>query len=101
MKKIILLSAVRASLLLSGCATRYAGPAVLGGVIGYAIGQNNNQQRPVIMHSPNVVIVREYSVCDKYALYNERQSCLRGNSQRIVEDNRRREQEACRQGYGR
>ena len=100
MKRIILLSVVGVSRLLSGCASRYAGPAVLGGVIGYAIGQNNNQQRAIV-HSPNVVIVQEYSVCDKYALYNERQSCLRGNSQRIVEDNRRREQEAYRQGYGR
>jgi len=99
MKKIILLSAVCASILLSGCASRYVGPAVLGGVVGYAIGQSANQPRQV--SQPNVIIVQEHSLCDKYTVYNERQSCLRGNSQRIAEDNRRREQEAYRQGYGR
>ena len=100
MKKIILLSAVCASILLSGCASRYVGPAVIGGVVGYAIGQSNNQPHPT-QYSPNVVIIQQHSPCDKYAVYNERQSCLRGNSQRIAEDNRRREQEAYKQGYGR
>jgi len=90
MKKLLIIGAV---FLLSGCASRHVGPAIVGGVIGYAIGQNANQ--------PTVVIVQEHSPCDKYTLYNERQACQRGINQRIAEETRRRETEAYRQGYGR
>lgn len=99
MKKLLIVGAVSAVVLLSGCASRHAGPVIAGGVIGYAIGQHANQPRPV--PHPSVIIVQEYSPCDKYTLYNERQACQRGINQRIAEENRRRENEAYKQGYGR
>jgi hypothetical protein len=99
MKKLLIVGVVSAVFLLSGCASRHVGPAIVGGAIGYAIGQNANQPRP--MTQTTVVIVQEHSPCDKYTLYNERQACQRGINQRIAEENRRRENEAYKQGYGR
>ena len=56
------------------------------------------QQAPVVVHD-NVVIVAEQ--CNHYPFGPERSSCERGARQRYYEEQRRREHEAYRQGYGR
>lgn len=94
MKKLLVLFV--ALFALTGCANRYVGPALVGGVVGYSIA---NSSRPVIVHQEPVVIVS--TQCNQYAYYNERAACERGARQRYYEEQRRRENEAYRQGLGR
>lgn len=93
MKKLLVLFV--AVLALTGCANRYVGPALVGGVVGYSIA---NSSRPVVVQE-QVVIVS--SQCNQYAYYNERAACERGARQRYYEEQRKRENEAYRQGLGR
>ena len=102
--KIKLLVVVVALLALSGCATR-TGTAIVAGTTGMIIGSAMAQQRTVIVqHAP--VVTREQVVivndaCNRYATYGERSACERGARQRYYEEQRRRDNEAFRAGYGR
>jgi hypothetical protein len=98
MKKLILILAI---LTLTGCSTRQVVPAVAGGVVGYALGSSS---RTVVVQQPAPVqdrIVVIHEECVKFATYGERESCMRGVHQRQVEEQRRREDAAYRQGLGR
>lgn len=94
MKKLLVLFV--AVLSLTGCANRHVGPAIVGGVIGYSIA--NSQPRTVVVQE-QVVIVNEQ--CNRYINSTERLACERGARQRYYEEQRKRENEAFRQGYGR
>lgn len=94
MKKLLVLIVV--ALALTGCASRYVAPAVIGGVVGYSIA--NNQHRTVVVQE-QVVIVSTH--CNQYAYHAERTACERGARQRYNEEQRKRESEAFRRGYGR
>jgi hypothetical protein len=98
MKKLILVLAV---LTLAGCSSRQVVPAVAGGVVGYALGSSSRTvvvQQPAPVQDRVVVITEE---CAKFATYGERESCMRGLHQRRMEEQRRREDAAYRQGLGR
>ena len=101
MKKLLIIAL--ATLALTGCANRYVGPAIVGGVVGYSIA--NSQPRTVVVQQApvydagTVVIVSEQ--CNQYPFGPERTACERGARQRYMEEQRRREQEAYRRGYGR
>jgi hypothetical protein len=99
MKKLIVV--FLALFALSGCANRYwVAPAVVGGVVGYSLAQPRtvvvNQSAPVV---EQVVVVND--ACSNYPTYSERSACERGTRQRYYEEQRRRDQEAYRRGYGR
>ena len=93
MKKILFLIVV--VLALTGCASRYVAPAIVGGVVGYSIA--NSQPRVVVVQE-QVVIVSTH--CNQYAYHAERSACERGAKQRYAEEQRKRESEAYRRGYG-
>jgi hypothetical protein len=100
MKKLVMLAIT--TLALTGCASRYAGPAVVGGAIGYSIA--NSQPRTVVIQQQpqireQVIVVNQY--CGQYATQSEQVACNRGAQQRYNEEQRRRENEAYRAGYGR
>lgn len=95
MKKIALILTLAVATLTTGCASRYAGPAIAGGVVGLAVGSAMAQPRHVVVRE-EVVIVS--SSCQKYTHPSERMACERGARQRYEEDKRRRENEAYRQG---
>lgn len=101
MKKIIIaLLAVTALTALSGCATRTGTAALVGGTVGYIIAKEVTEER----HRQAPVVVYNYPghyQCNQYYYYNERAACERGVRQRLAEEQRRREQEAYRAGYGR
>lgn len=94
--KIKLVIAAVAIMALSGCATR-TGTAIVAGATGMVIGSAISQSR--IVHSAPVVIVDSH--CWRYAKYSERAACERGVRQRYYEEQRRRDNEAYRSGYGR
>lgn len=94
MKKLLVLFV--AVLALTGCANRHVGPAIVGGVIGYSIA--NSQPRTVVVQE-QVVIVNEQ--CNQYMNSTERLACERGARQRYLEEQRKRENDAYRRGYGR
>lgn len=100
MKKLLVLFI--ALLALTGCANRYVGPALVGGVVGYSIA---NSHRPVVVHQAPVVVQESVvivsSQCNQYVYQPERAACERGARQRYYEEQRRRENEAYRQGLGR
>jgi hypothetical protein len=93
MKKLLALFV--ATLALTGCANRYVGPALVGGVVGYSIA---NSHRPVVVQEQVIVVSAQ---CNQYAYQAERTACERGARQRYYEEQRRRENEAYRNGYGR
>jgi len=101
MKKLLI--ALIVGLTLTGCASRTGTAVLVGGTVGYILGKEQQRPAPVVIvqeQSKNVVIVREAGPCDRYTVYNERQACFRGIKQRIAEEERRRENEAFRRGYG-
>ena len=107
MKKIILVSTIALALFTTtGCATR-TGTAILAGGTGVIVGSMLAQPRPVyvspapvhVVQQEQVVIVNEQ--CNRYYSQGERDACARGARQRYYEDQRRRENEAFRQGLGR
>jgi hypothetical protein len=82
--------------------------AMAGAAIGSNVGASMDAQqsggRTVVVREPalsheRVVIVSP--VCNSYPTYREREACQRGARQRYLEEQRRREQEAYRQGIGR
>lgn len=80
--------------------------AAVGSAVGSAIGQDMDQPRqpaPVVDRTirQEVVIVRPISQCELYPTMGERQACERGVRQRQLEEQRQRENEAYRRGYGR
>jgi hypothetical protein len=99
MKKILI--ALLAVTALSGCASRTGTAALIGGTVGYIIAKEVHEER----HHRAPVVVREVVVhpgpCDHYTVYSERRACERGVKQRMAEEQRRRDNEAYRSGYGR
>ena len=89
MKKLILVLAVLA---LTGCSTRQMGPALVGGVIGYAIAKDAEPKtvvirQPVIVHSAPVSNGRaEFSHCLGYPLGRDRDACNRGAMDKASDD---------------
>jgi hypothetical protein len=94
MKKLILVCLVLFGL--TGCASRYAGPAIIGGVIGYSIA-NSNRTETIIVQETHTISPQ----CDQFVTYNERNACERGARRRWQEEQRKRENEAYHQGYRR
>ena len=94
MKKLLVV--VLATLALTGCANR-AGTAIVAGTTGLIIG--NAMAQPRVVTHEQVIIVN--SACNQYQLHSERAACERGSRQRHYEEQRKREAEAYRQGYGR
>lgn len=99
-----LLIAVIALLALSGCATR-TGTAIVAGTAGMIIGNSMAQPRTVVVREAPVVaperVIIINDACARYHTYGERSACERGARQRYYEEQRRRDNEAYRQGYGR
>lgn len=95
MTKIKLLIVGIALVALGGCATR-TGTAIVAGTTGVIIG-NAMAQRPVVVYDAPVV----HSNCHHYYYHSERSACERGVRQRYYEEQRRRDNDAYRQGYGR
>ncbi len=98
MKK--LLFVLLAGLALTGCATRTGTAMLVGGTMGYLIGHEHHRLAPVV-YTETVVVPAYPSHCHAYPTYNERAACERGLRQRLLEDQRRREHDAYRSGYGR
>lgn len=98
MKKIVLILMLAVATLSTGCASRYAVPAVAGGIVGLAVGSAMAQPRTVVVREEVVVIS---AACQSYNYHSERLACERGARQRYMEEQRRRENEAYRSGYGR
>jgi uncharacterized lipoprotein YajG len=104
MMKIKLIIGIVAVLALSGCATR-TGTAIVAGTAGMVIGSAMAQPRTVVVREApvitqeRVIIVNE--TCNHYPMHSERVACERGARQRYYEEQRRRDNEAYRQGYGR
>jgi len=96
MKKLLI--AIVATLALTGCASR-TGTAVLAGTTGLIIGNAMAQPQHRVVTHEQVIIVN--STCSQYQLHSERAACERGTRQRHYEEQRKREAEAYRQGYGR
>lgn len=102
MKKLLIV--LLAGLALTGCATRTGTAMLVGGTVGYLIGQENQRvtQPAPVTYRETVVVQPGYATqCQQYPTYNERAACERGVRQRLAEEQRRREQEAYRAGYGR
>ena len=95
--KIRLLIAAIAIVALSGCATR-TGTAILAGTTGVIIGSAMSQPRTVIVREEPVIV---HSSCNQFYMYSERAACERGARQRYYEEQRRRDNDAFRSGYGR
>lgn len=106
MKKLFfVLTLTVTSMFVTGCATRTQ-TALLAGGAGVVVGSMLSQPRPVyvsppvsVVHQEQVVIVNEQ--CNRYYTPGEQQACIRGARQRYYEEQRRRENEAYRQGLGR
>lgn len=101
--RIKLLIALVAVAALSGCATR-TGTAIVAGTAGMVLGSAMAQPRVVVREVPvvtheQVIIVND--ACNRYPSHNERVACERGARQRYNEEQRKRENEAYRAGYGR
>ena len=96
MKKLLI--AIVATMALTGCASR-TGTAVLAGTTGLIIGNAMAQPPYRVVTHEQVIIVN--STCAQYQLQGDRAACERGARQRWQEEQRKREQEAYRQGYGR
>lgn len=102
MKKLLVL--ILATLALTGCASR-TGTAIVAGTTGLIIGNAMAQPR-VVLREPAPVVTHEQVIivnntCGQYQMHRERQACERGAHQRWQEEQRKRENEAYRQGYGR
>jgi hypothetical protein len=102
--RIKLLIAVIAVLALSGCATR-TGTAIVAGTAGMIIGNSMAQPRTVVVREAPVITTERVVIvndsCNRYPMHSERSACERGTRQRYYEEQRRRDNEAFRQGYGR
>jgi hypothetical protein len=104
MRKLILIPIVALTLLTSGCASRYGTGMLIGGatglIVGSAIAQSANDATPVrVIRQEQVVIINEQ--CNRFYSPSERNACARGAHQRYIEEQRRRDNDAYRQGLGR
>ena len=90
-------------LTLGGCASR-AGTAIVAGTAGMIIGNAMAQPRTVVVQEVPVVtherVIISNSTCNYYHTYSERVACERGVRQRYYEQQRQRDNEAFRSGYG-
>jgi len=100
MTKIKLLVAAIMVVILSGCATR-TGTAIVAGTAGMVIGTAMSQPRTVVVREVQEQVIIVNDVCNHYSLYSQRAACERGSRQRYYEEQRRRDNEAYRSGYGR
>jgi uncharacterized lipoprotein YajG len=104
MMKTKLIIAVLALVALSGCATR-TGTAIVAGTAGMVIGNAMAHPRTVVVREAPVVtheqVIIVNDTCTRYPTHNERSACERGARQRYYEEQRRRDNEAFRAGYGR
>ena len=96
MKKLLI--AIVATMALTGCASR-TGTAIVAGTTGLIIGNAIAQPQHRVVTHEQVIIVN--STCAQYQFHSDRAACERGTRQRYYEEQRKREQEAYRQGYGR
>ena len=96
MKKLLI--AIVATIALTGCASR-TGTAIVAGTTGLIIGNAMAQPQHRVVTHEQVIIVN--STCTQYQLHSERAACERGTRQRHYEEQRKREAEAYRRGYGR
>jgi hypothetical protein len=108
MRKLILIPIVAMTLLTTGCASRYGTSMLIGGATGLIVGSALAQPRTVVVQDATpvrvvtqerVVIVNEQ--CNRFYSASERDACARGARQRYYEEQRRRDNEAYRQGLGR
>ena len=102
MKKLLIVALV--GLALTGCASRTS-TAIVAGTTGLIIGNAMAQPR-VVLREPVQVVTHEQVVivnnaCGQYQFPSERAACERGARQRYYEEQRKRENEAFRLGYGR
>jgi len=106
MKKLILISALALTMLTTGCATRTQ-TALLAGGTGVVIGSMLAQPRPIYVSPPTTRVIQQEQVviineqCSRYYSQGEQEACARGARQRYYEEQRRKENEAFRQGLGR
>lgn len=103
MRTIKVLVIAVAVLALSGCATR-TGTAIVAGAAGMIIGNAITQPRTVVVQEVPVVtyerVIISNSTCNYYHTHSERAACERGVRQRYYEQQRQRDNEAFRSGYG-
>ena len=96
MKKLLIV--ILATMALTGCASR-TGTAIVAGTTGLIIGNAMAQPQHRVVTHEQVIIVN--STCAQYQFHSDRAACERGTRQRYYEEQRKREAEAYRQGYGR
>ena len=111
MRKLILIPIVALTLLTSGCASRYGTSMLIGGatglIVGSAIAQSANNNTVIVQDATPVRVIRQEQVvivndqCNRFYSPSERNACARGARQRYYEEQRRRENDAYRQGLGR
>lgn len=97
LKKIAVISFITLSLSACGHHQNWAGPAVVGGVVGYSMGSS----RPIVVQEQVIVqpsIRPDYSVCNQWS-WQEREACFRGAENRARQEQARRIQQAYHQGY--
>lgn len=99
MKKLLIV--LLAGVALTGCANRTGTALLVGGTVGYLVGQDQKRTEPPapVVYKETVII--QPSPCSQYTVYSERSACERGLRQRQAEEQRRRDNEAYRRGYGR
>ncbi len=86
-------------LALTGCASRTGTALLVGGTVGYLIGQDQHKTPAPVVYQETVIV--HPGPCTHYHVYSERLACERGVRQRLIEEQRRRDNDAYRQGYGR
>jgi hypothetical protein len=99
LKKVAVISFVALSLSACGHRQHWVAPAVVGGVVGYAIASSNSQ--PVVVQEQVIVQPStrpDYSVCNQWS-WQEREACFRGAENRARQEQARRVQKAYQQGY--
>lgn len=110
------------ALALTGCATHQQSNQALGAVLGGAVGHHaiggsagtaigamigstiGGNQPTTQSPFPGVYggqVYPDYSVCNQFWHWQERQACYRGAETRARQEQNRRNNEAYRQGYGR
>lgn len=99
LKKLAVISFVVTGLSACGHHQHWVAPAVVGGVIGYAVASSNNA--PVVVQEQVIIQTStrpNYSVCSQWN-WQEREACFKGAENRARQEQSRRVQQAYRQGY--
>lgn len=100
LKKLAVISLVTISLSACGHHQAWVAPAVVGGVVGYAIASSNNNA-PVVVQEQIIVQSTtrpNYSVCNQWN-WREREACFKGAENRARLEQSQRVQRAYQQGY--